>query len=388
MPASSATVRATLDMQQQGKIAASLKTVDMTDARNCFEAPAFVTRSIGMKCAVLLGVAFAAASWPMPLGATAPTPIELAYEVDVSVDRCPSEADFRRAIGRQLGFEPFASAGSVKVVAHLQRAPQGIEGVVIWRGTGSTSEGERRFLSAPDECAGLARAMEFAIAVQIEMLGKPNHSADPHRTDPDPRAGPPDRESDAAQHASVSNRAERSPAGAVPAPAVERRSAAWLVLVGAGPLVEWGTSPGTSPGARLFATLRREALSFELGVEANWPTTWRNDDGSGFRAWALAGTLAGCGHVSAFSLCGVGKAGRLAVTGFGVDSAASPAGWLVQVGARIAGSHRFANGTLASLHADLVGTPAPWTVELNRVPVWTTPSLAGLVGIDIAWPIL
>lgn len=130
--------------------------------------------------------------------------------------------------------------------------------------------------------------------------------------------------------------------------------------------------------------MRRDALSVELGGEASVPRVSRSEDGSGFRARALVGTVAACGHWDAFSLCGLGKWGSLTVTGVGVDQAASPSGWLVRLGARIAGTWSLGRHAVGSLRAELVGTPAPWTVELNRAPIWTTPAVAGLLGFDVA----
>jgi hypothetical protein len=330
--------------------------------------------SRAVACAALVVASIAAPSWFLPLRAASTPSIELAYDVDPSLESCPSEADVRRAIGRRLGRDPFASAGTLKVIAQVRPSAQGIEGVVTWRGARG-DDGERRFSSARHDCTQLLRAMEFSITVHIELLGTSNEGDAPAADAPRPPAAP-------------TSPAEPSRVPRAPAIADPGGRASWSVLAGVGPLAEWGTLPGVSTGGRLFATVRRDALSLELGVEATLPSTWRSDDGSGFRARALVGALAGCNHWGAFSLCAVGKVGRLSVTGFGVDQAASPAGWVGQIGARVAGSFWLGSHVVGSLRVEVVTTPAPWTVQLNRVSVWTTPSIAGLLGIDVAAPIL
>jgi len=334
--------------------------------------------------AALLGVALAASS--LPLRATPPPPAsELVYEVEPSLGSCPDAASFRRTIGRQLGFEPFASAASTKVVVRVRQAPGGIEGVVTWLGAHGTNGGERRFASALHDCKELAHAMQFAIIVEIELRGVASHPASPQ-----PEEGPAHRERDAATRPppSLPDPAVAAGIRAVAAPEPERAHAAPRVFVGVGPLIGWGTSPSASAGGRLFVSLRLDALSFELGTEASLPSVWRNEDGNGFRGRALVGTLAACGHLGALSLCGVGKAGALHVTGFGVDEAVSSAGWFVQLGARLAASHWFGEHWLGSVHGELLATPSRWTVELNRLAVWTLPSIAGLVGMEFSTPLL
>jgi len=330
----------------------------------------------------LLGIAIFAST--LPLWASPPPSIELVYEVEPSLESCPGEQEFRRAIGRRLGFDPFANAGSMKLVVQIRPSSQGIEGVVVWPGARANISKERRFASLPQDCDELARAMEFAITVQLEML----LTQDSATAKPEAGAAHPERDAAARSQALVPRQADGGRGSGAPPPALERAGAPWRMFVGAGPLLGWGTSPGISAGGRLFASFRLDALSFELGAEASLPSRWRGEEGSGFRGSALAGALAGCGHFGVLSLCGVGKAGRLQVTGFGVDEVASSAGWFAQLGARVAGSHGFGEHLLASLRAELVATPTRWTVELNRLAVWTMPSIAGSVGIDFSTPFL
>jgi hypothetical protein len=333
----------------------------------------------------LLAVAIAGPSWAPPVGAAATASIELAYDVDPSLRRCPKEADVRRAIRQRLGHDPFVDAGALKVSVELRPSAQGIEGVVVWRGAQGTREGERRFASTGRRCVALVRAIEFSIGVHLELLAAPSDAADPRPPQPEPKANDLEQEASASPRVSSARTAETAAiVGEAPSRAKEVGRAPLHVLAGLGPLVEWGAAPGVSAGGRLFAAVRRDALSVELGIEASVPSVWRSDDGSGFRARALSGAVAGCGHWNALSFCGLGKGGRLTVTGLGVDEAASPSGWLVRLGARVAGTWPLGQHVLGSLRAELVATPAPWTVELNRAPIWTTPPVAGLLGFDMA----
>ena len=112
--------------------------------------------------------------------------------------------------------------------------------------------------------------------------------------------------------------------------------------------------------------------------------TFRQADGTGFRASTLAGTLAVCGHLRRFALCPLVALGLLRVSGLGVDDAHAPASTTARVGLRGAFAQPLSTRLAAVLHVDAAYTLTPRTVILNELPVWRTPGLGLAFGIDLA----
>ena len=97
----------------------------------------------------------------------------------------------------------------------------------------------------------------------------------------------------------------------------------------------------------------------------------------------MLGTLAVCGWQRSFCACGLAKLGLLQVHGLGVDRPASPAGFVAQVGPRLA--YYLGLGARLGLlpHLDASYGLTPWTVDLNHVGVWRMPRLGAVAGIDL-----
>ncbi len=151
-----------------------------------------------------------------------------------------------------------------------------------------------------------------------------------------------------------------------------------------GPVASVGEAPAASAGVELSGAARLRAFSLDLGARATFPVTFRQGDGTGVRASALAGTLAVCGHLRGFALCPLATLGRLRVSGLGVDDARAPASTTARVGLRGAFEQPLSARLAAVLHADGAYTLTPRTVTLNQLPVWKTAALGLAVGIDLA----
>src|SRR4030081_1322085 len=100
----------------------------------------------------------------------APFSVALGYEIDPALRGCPTEAEFRRAVVLQLGYDPFRSDAPHRVVAEVQESERGIEGQVVWTDAAGNKEGERRLASPSRDCGEFARGLIFAMAVQIQLL--------------------------------------------------------------------------------------------------------------------------------------------------------------------------------------------------------------------------
>ena len=288
--------------------------------------------------------------------AATPLAVSLRYEVDPSLNDCPAEEEFRRRVVDQLGDDPFLAGAGHHVVASVRQSEPGLSGAIVWTDASGANEGERTLSSANRDCVEFVRGMTFALAVQIQFL---NQLLGTTRA-PAPSA--------------------REIAPASSAPPVQRATFA----AGLGPIVALGETPGPSAGGELFVAARARAFSLALAARAILPVTWRQADGTGFRASALAATLALCGHWRRLALCPAVMLGRLRVTGLGVDDARSPASTMAGVGLRAALEHALSTRFAAVLHADGAATLTTRTVYLNELPVWKTPTLSVTAGVDLA----
>lgn len=254
----------------------------------------------------------------------------------------------------QLGYDPFAAVGDAHhVVARVRATSTSVDGSLEWTDASGAPEGERRLAASSGDCAGLGRAMVFALVVQIQLIGQLASRAAP------PPAPPP------------------APPVVVPPPRVSCE-------LGAGPVVFVRAAPATSGGARVFAAARRGAASLELGAQASLAASLRRADGTGFDARALAATLALCGHWRRLAACPLGSMGTLLVSGFGVDQPRSPSAFTAGVGGRAALDQPLSTRVVIGAHADALRTLTPRTISLNGLPVWATPGVNFTLGVDLA----
>ncbi len=293
--------------------------------------------------------------------------LTLRYQVDSKLEACPSEAEFRRSIIDQLAYDPFRDDAAHRVVAELHKADAGLSGSVVWSDAAGKQEGERQFAAPNQNCAELARAISFSIAVQIQLLNGAGSS---------PASAPP-----AAQPSRAPTPSEPA---ARPRPKPSQPSRERYLSFGLGPTIELGAAPSAAAGARIFIGARSGALSLELGAFGTLPVRRAFADGSGLSTSLLGLTLVPCTHHGSFALCAIGRLSRLSARGFDVDEPRSPASVTAQAGLRFGFQRLFSERLLLGAHADALGRLTPRTVYLNGAPVWSTPIGALSFGIDVA----
>ncbi len=335
--------------------------------------------------------------------------VAIQYEVDATTRGCWDEAKFRRGVTHRIGYDPFRQDAPLSVRVHVGGSALAVDGKVEWRDASGSSLGERTFVAKDGNCAKLMTEMSFAVGLQIEFLRlktpKPAPAADESAPGPvpDPNAAPvpdetptPSAESEESKPsipaeplpevapkstASEKPLSKASPESSAPPPS--RPTPPWSVWVGVGPSLAWRLSPEITADGRLFLGLGRGALSFEVGAEATYPTTFHRWDESGFRHMLIGASLAVCGHVKWFSACALGRASQVRVSGLGVDERRSPTGFVGQLGARLAATWHVAGRWSLATHLDGLALLTPSTVHLNQAPVWEMPRLGALWGIDL-----
>lgn len=102
--------------------------------------------------------------------------VSLDYQTDPALVGCPSAADFRKAIVRQLGHDPFRESAPRRMLVRLDSTGSRMGGRVEWRDASDQWEGERTFSSRNESCAEMARAMALATAIQIDLLAIPGQA--------------------------------------------------------------------------------------------------------------------------------------------------------------------------------------------------------------------
>jgi hypothetical protein len=105
----------------------------------------------------------------------------LDYRADPALADCPSTAEFRQDIVRQLGDDPFGEDAGHRLVIRLYARGARIEGWVEWRDADDQWEGERTFSSRSESCAQLAHTMALAAAIQAQLLSAAGSAVPPEK---------------------------------------------------------------------------------------------------------------------------------------------------------------------------------------------------------------
>lgn len=300
--------------------------------------------------------------------------VTLDYSVDPELAGCPADANFRALISEQLAYDPFRAPSEHRVVARVERSEEGLRGVVRWYDAAGADRGERELVAGDLDCDAFARAMSFAIVVQLQLLATEQATAERERAaaalDPRSAAAPP-----------ATDRRDRAPSAELPE---SERSRALELLVGVGAGVGLGLTPRAIPEGRAFGALRSGRLALELGAEASLAAQHETSAGKGFESRFVLGGVAGCVSVTPFFACVVQKVGALEVEGYGVDVPRTPVGLVVQSGLRLGAGHELGPHAHGALRLEALATLTRWDVHLDRNEVWRAPLVGLTLGGDLA----
>lgn len=332
---------------------------------------------------VLFGTTIVASS-PSAVNAAPGTFVTLVYEADPR-GNCVVDADFRRMVTSQLGYDPFRPAADTRVAITIGVADPGFEARITWTEANGAPVGERVFRSRSSDCHEIAANVAFTIAVQVQLieLGNPPARAAAESAVPDlpPRekqAAPesPERPAEATERPKVSAQAQHSAAAARSAVPVQ-------LTIGMGPAVGLALAPGPTAVGRLSLGARVRSFSVEIAGDAAVPVTMHEPDGSGVVVSSIGASLAGCGHASFLIACLMGRLAWMRAAGEGVDARKTPWGHFAEAGARVGARKELGRWAL-TVHADALVMLSRWTVTLNDTVVWNVPRVGGMIGADLA----
>ena len=313
--------------------------------------------------------------------------VDLKYDIDPTLQGCPTALEFRSIVAQELGYDPYLAGSSMGLAIRVRSTETGIEGVINW-GNAAEKKGERRFAARTEDCRAMMTTVGFVVAVQIQLM------ASKHIAEPNPLSAP--TEADTRSDTPPSPRRAQGDGSEQAAVTLTMRSfelhpppvskgAGWITTVGAGPAIGVGLAPATvGLVGRLFGAVQRGWVGLELGAEASRATTTRQAYGGGFRHQLVLGTLAGCAWQGPISACALGKLGRVQVEGVGVDVPASPKKLVAEAGPRVAYSLGFDQHLILQGYVEALYSLTSWTVYVNHVAVWTIPRFATVAGIDLA----
>jgi len=294
---------------------------------------------------------------------------------------CPVARDFQAVVTGRLGFNPFSSGARDRVIVRIEATGRALEGRLEWKGSAGGRIGEQTFPSRSGDCVELARAIGFALALQIQLMAT---TAVESRASAVPPASVSPAETVAAAPPPLS-------LVTAPKPATISRDvtndglhlAGPSITVGVGAAVGVDVSPTTVPLGRLFGALEWSHVAVELAAELSGPSSTHRADGAGFSEQQLLASLAGCGVRGRWSTCLVAKLGEMRVVGEGIDVRATSFGLVAQAGLRLALTQRLGSRLRITAHADGLALVTQGVVTLDATPVWTTPRLAASFGADL-----
>jgi hypothetical protein len=304
---------------------------------------------------------------------------QIAAQLDyVAAPGCPVAGDFEAVVAGRLGYSPFRASAPERVVVRIDASGRTLEGHVEWRNETGAWAGERTFPSRSGDCGELARAMGFALALQFQLLAS---------ADPSPPPAPPPAPAPPPPAAALP-----PPAAAPPRPPTVAREPAEVArdAVGSGPAIAIGAGAaaavGLSPSAivlgRVFGGAAWSRISLEVAAEVSIPSTTTQPNGWGFSQQVLLASVAGCGRSGRVTGCVLADAGQIRVTGQGLMFPATDAGLLVHGGLRVGVAQPLGRYLLIAAHGDVLVSLTRGIVHLDRAPVWTTPRVGALLGLD------
>jgi hypothetical protein len=334
--------------------------------------------------------AAAVALWLLALSGgearAAPLTVRLDYTAGPG---CPDGSDFKAVVIARLGYDPFLESAPEHVLVRIAPRDHAIDGSIEWRDASGQWAGEQTFPSVSTDCPHLARAMGFALAVQIQLLAKANAAAPnanggaPAETAaapaPDASKPAPDSKRPVAVEPPLKEAIVASAGNLGPAPA---GAPGPVFAMGAGASVGLGMSSSPLPLARLFGALEWQHVSVELAAIVSLPATTRRPDGAGVSQQLLLGGAAACATAMQGSACLVANAGEVRMAGENIDRPTTASVPLVQIGARLAIRQALGRRVFVTPRADGLVNLIRWTGSLDRVPVWTAPRYSAAIGLD------
>jgi hypothetical protein len=289
-----------------------------------------------------------------PDATAAPERVALEVQRDADVATCPDDETLRRDVAAQLGSDPFDDHAATRLVIALSRKGNVFRAEISRRDETGTAAGTQA-LDSPD-CGELVSAAAAALAVllQPQMPRRPVRRALPP---PTATRTPPEK--------------DRAP----PQPVGLREHVDVRVAIGV--LGAMATAPAPAFGLTAHVGLRVRRAYVAVEGRADLVAGRELPNGERIGSQLFLGTLAPCGVLGAFLICGLASAGAMRASAYAQATTAYGA-----LGARLAPMLRLGRFD-AMLNADLVAPLVHPTLRVAGAAVWSAPPVAGALGLSI-----
>ena len=297
---------------------------------------------------------------------------QLHFVQRVEDNRCPDEAELRRRVGAQLGYDPFDAAAPTRIEATIERKANRLYGRVIIRLEGATL-GERE-LEPTKDCEALVSALALTISVAIDPIGVARDSeprSTPSIVTPATEVIRPG-EPEVAQPSSLSERR------AEPAPTRASRASLRLTVA---PMVSVGIAPAVALG--LSASIGAGWPHVSLAVEGrlDLPASAHLSSGGDVNTSVALATFVPCVHVTRWIGCALASVGSMRAESSGISAPAIDYSVFAAVGVRV--GIEVPISRVFAVRPQIEGQAALTrpSVELNGRTIWTAPPLAAALGV-------
>lgn len=292
-------------------------------------------------------------------------PVRLLYRRDPGAERCPDEEALRRAISRRLGQDPFRSDANRLLSVVIGASGPELVAHVALRREGAAQAGERRLTSTPGDCGELFESISLAASIALDPLGMVVSSEPPPAPPPAPAAPPPP--------------APTPTPVVLPEPEPTPRRT-WTATLGISGLL--GAGPGPTLGGSVGGRLQGERFSLGLEASAELPSTKQVSSGEVEASRAQLGLL-GCVHARWVGACALGLGGVQRGLGRGLAAPRAVATPAFGVGGRVEVVWPETGPLAGGLHAELQVPLTRTTLRVDGQEAWSTPPLAGLLGLRL-----
>ena len=312
--------------------------------------------------------------------------MELRYARHPGTQHCPDESALRSAVLAHLGYDPFvARDGRRVIVVTLHRTARGLRAQIDSVGARGKIEGARSLDSPSADCRELVSSVALAVSIAIDPL----HASAPA---PAPPVSLPPSPAPAPVVEAAPERPEHAEEIAPPEPAPKKpeRHYPTVPIVSAAFVSGIGTAPAVSFGGAAEVRLRHDTLSLGLGARADAPTsataTLTGATGARVQSSLVVGSVAPCWHRDPLALCTVADFGALSGTATNVAISEHHSTFFSAVGARVSFAWPLASLLSIGVYAEALVPVTPTTLRIDHVDAWSTPAVAGDLGLQVSVP--
>ncbi len=268
------------------------------------------------------------------------------------------QVDLRAKVAARLGFDPFVGErGDIAIRVAVLPANPGLAAVITTADVAGGDPGERTVQSQHGDCDALFDAVALTIAVAIDPL---QLHAPPKEQVPDDAASPPTEPEES-----------------------DPTSLSWVVEVFGGASAAFGTTPSPTPSARLGVEIGDG--TFSVGAEGRYdaPTSEPVGGTSAIEVALIAGAGFGCYRIAWGRGCVLVVGGAHRAQGENLANTEPVTTPFVAAGARTGAELQIYGPLAVRAEGELLIALTRTTLRIGNTAGWTSPDVAGGVGVSL-----